>query len=531
MKNKFLLCLLVALTFLIRAGNISAQSPTAGKPVMAAFKIDKPIKITGKLDNPIWQAASPIELNYEVMPGENIQAPQKTLVRALYDDKNIYFAFQCFDTNPKQIRANLSDRDKIFQDDVVGIIIDTYGDLHRAYELMVNPYGIKADLMRTGNNEDESFDMIWETAASINDKGWTAEMSIPFSSLNFPDKEEQIWTMVVMRILPRESRAQISWTPYNRNIPNILAQAGVLTGMKNIKSGGSIELLPYLMGQKSGFLNDSDNPNSGIKYDPIIGRFGGGIKYSPSASFQLDAVINPDFSQIESDADQISVNTTFALQYDEKRPFFLNGRELFNTPVYYSRSINDPLWAGRIMGKAGAITYYLMTAYDRNTVYVIPGEEMSSTVASSIKSLVNVGKVRYELGSERYIGAIMLSRNMDGGHNYDVGFDWGYRFWENWNFRGEMHLTQTKELNDTTMFNSQRRFGNSKYNASFNGEDYTGTALDLQLTHSGRSYSLNVEYLDIAPTFQAYNGMITSTGYRAINMEHDYTLYPENSFF
>jgi hypothetical protein len=531
MKRRLLHCLIVAIILLIATGTICAQSATAKKAVITAVKIDKPIELTGKLDNPVWQTATPIELNYEVMPGENIKAPQRTIVRTVYDEKNLYFGFQCFDTNPGQIRANISDRDKIFDDDFVGVMIDPYGDFYRAYELMVNPYGIKADLMRTGNNEDESFDMIWETAASRNENGWTAVMMIPFSSLNFPNKEEQVWTLTVMRIIPRESKSQISWTPYDRNIPNIMVQGGELRGLRNIKSGGSIEFLPYLMGQKSGFLSDNNNPNSGIKYNPIIGRFGGGIKYAPSASFQLDAVINPDFSQIESDADQISVNTTFALQYDEKRPFFLNGRELFNTPVYYSRSINDPLWAGRIMGKSGGLTYYLMSAYDRNTVYIVPGEEMSSTIPTNMKSIVNVGRVRYELGNERYIGGIILTRNMKGGHNYDFGLDWGYRFFENWNFKGEIHLSQTKELNDTTMFNSQRIFGNTEYNAAFNGEDYSGMGMDVQLNHSGRNYSFYVEYQNITPTFQTYNGIVTSNGYRMIAMEHDYTLYPENSFF
>jgi len=148
-----------------------------------------------------------------------------------------------------------------------------------------------------------------------------------------------------------------------------------------------------------------------------------------------------------------------------------------------------------------------------------------------MKSLVNVGRIRYELGNERYVGGMILSRNMDGGHNYDFGFDWGYRFWENWFFRGEMHLSQTKELNDTELYNSQRKFGNTEYNAAFNGEEYSGTGLNLQLNHSGRNYSFGIEYIDAAPTFQTYNGIITSNGYRGINMEHDYTLYPENSIF
>ena len=110
---------------------------------MDAVRIDQPLKITGKVDNPLWLKADPVELNYEVTPGENIRAAQRTLVRVLFDQNYLYFGFQCFDTNPEQIRANISDRDKIFQEDWVFVGIDTYGDYQRSYELVVNPYGIR----------------------------------------------------------------------------------------------------------------------------------------------------------------------------------------------------------------------------------------------------------------------------------------------------------------------------------------------------------------------------------------------------
>lgn len=530
MKARILPILLMALLFWNMTGHAQSQKAPLQRPAMEALRIDKPIELTGKLDDPVWQKAKPIEIAYEVMPGENIPSPQKTFVKALYDDKMLYFGFKCYDSNPKEIRANISDRDRIFQDDFVGVMIDPYNDYQRAYELMINPYGIKADLMRTGNNEDSSFDMIWHSAAVMDEEGWTGVIAIPFTSLNFPNAEEQNWTLVVMRIIPRASRSQNAWTPYDRNIPNILKQGGMLTGLKNVSSGGNLELLPYVMGQKNVMLNNSSNPSSGMKYDPVIGRFGGGIKYTPSASFILETVLNPDFSQIESDADQISVNTTFALEYEEKRPFFLNGRELLQTPVYYSRSINDPLWAGRVMGKTGSLSYLFMSAYDRNTVFVVPGEENSSTVATELKSFVNVGRLRYELGEERYMGAYLLTRNLDGGHNYDLGVDWGYRFWDNWNFKGEIHLSQTSELNDMSLFSSSRKFGDSEYNAAFNGEEYKGLGMEMMIAHSGRSYEFELEYVDISPTFQTYNGLITSVGYRGFNMEHNFTFYPQNKF-
>jgi hypothetical protein len=527
-KSVFLFLLFIGL---LSAGKNYCQSTVTNKPVMNAVKIDKPIELTGKLDNPIWAIASPVEINYEVTPGDNTPAPQRTVVRALYDDKYLYFGFQCFDTNPEQIRANITERDNMFQDDYVIVCIDTYGDFQRYYELAVNPFGIKGDLMASsGGNEDGSFDMMWEAAASKNESGWTAVMAIPFSSLNFSSADEQTWVLGIIRTIPRESRTQVSWTRMDRNIPGLITQAGLLKGLKNIKSGGGIELLPYIMGQKSGFINDFNNPNAGIQYDPIMGRFGGGIKYSPSPNFTLDAVINPDFSQIESDADQISVNTTFALQYDEKRPFFLARRELLQTPMYYSRSINDPLYAGRITGKSGSLTYLYMGAYDRNTVFVIPGEESSSTIPTSMKSFANIGRARYDFGDENYIGGMIFTRNMEGGANYLFGLDWKHKFWTNWSFAGEVFLSQTNELNNTELFGSQRKFGNTGYTAAFDGESYSGSGIHLSLSHDQRSVGFGITYNDFSPTFQTYNGAFTQVGYRQLYLSQYYTLYQVNSF-
>jgi hypothetical protein len=529
---------IVIVIFAIIPATVFTQT-AAKKPEVNAVKINTPFQLTGKLDNPAWMLSQPVELLYEITPGENTPAPQKTLVYTLYDEKNIYFGFRCYDTNPELIRANITDRDNMFQDDFVFVAIDTYGDYQRYYELAVNPFGIKGDIMAVSNsvdrmghsnNEDVSFDMIWDAKAERNENGWTAEMAIPFSSINFPNTEEQTWVLAFQRTIPRASRIQVSWTINNRSIPGLITQAGLLKGLKNIKSGGSIELLPYAMMQKSGYMSDLNNPVSGIKYDPVIGRIGGSIKYSPSTSFTLETVFNPDFSQIESDAAQISVNTTFALNYEEKRPFFLTGRELL-PGMYYSRSINDPLYAGRIMGKAGSLTYLYMGAYDRNTVFVIPGEDQSSTVPTNLNSFVNIGRARYDFGDEDYIGGMVSTRNMDGGHNYLVGVDWRFKFWGNWYVNGNSYLSQTNELNNTELFNSERMFGTSGYTAGFNGEKYSGTGLDVGLSYNGRSYNFSLGYSQYSPTFQTYNGLFTSTGNRAISMHNSFIFYPQNSFF
>lgn len=529
MRNNFLFLLIFTASRLFAFNIYPGENPSE-KPVLQIKKIDKSLELTGKLDHPIWKLAEPIELTYEIRPGDNIQAPERTLVRALYDDKHIYFGFECYDKNPSQIRANITDRDRMFDDDYVIIVLDTYGDFQKGYEFAVNPYGIKGDLLATMNNEDASLDLIWHSAASINENGWTAEIAIPFTSLTFPDKEDQNWVIGIVRNLPRTSRVQISWTKIDRNIPGFLPQAGLIQGLKGIKSSTNIELLPYAIGQKGGQLANFNDPKSGIKFNPLEGRIGGGIKYSPSPNFSLDAVINPDFSQIESDAAQISVNTTFALYYDEKRPFFLIGNELLQTPMYYSRSINDPLAAARINGKSGALSYMYMSAYDRNTVIVVPGEDRSNTIPTDINSLANIGRLRYDLGDENYVGTMILTRNFEGGHNYVAGLDWNYKFWSNWYFSGEGFYSLTKELNNPQMFNSQRVFGSSGKNAAFNGEEYSGSGIHLSLSHQQRSYNFSFVINNFTPTYQTYNGLFSSNNYRQFYVNNQFIIYPEKSF-
>lgn len=527
-KNILLLLFFIAIqlfAFSINSGNNPSE-----KPVLQIKKIDKSLELTGKLDHPIWKLAEPIELTYEIRPGDNTQAPERTLVRALYDDKHIYFGFECYDKNPSQIRANITDRDRMFDDDYVIIVLDTYGDYQKGYEFAVNPHGIKGDLLATMNNEDASLDLIWHSAASINENGWTAEIAIPFTSLTFPDKEDQNWVLGIVRNIPRSSRIQISWTKIDRNIPGFLPQSGVLQGLQGLKPGSNIELLPYVIGQKGGQLANFNDPKSGIKFNPLEGRIGGGIKYSPGPDFSLDAVINPDFSQIESDAAQISVNTTFALYYDERRPFFLIGNELLQTPMYYSRSINDPLAAARINGKSGSLSYMYMSAYDRNTVIVVPGEDRSNTIPTDINSLANIGRLRYDLGDENYIGSMILTRNFDGGHNYVAGLDWNYKFWSNWYFSGEGFYSLTKELNNPQLFNSQRGFGSSGKNAAFNGEEYSGSGIHLSLSHQQRSYNFSFVINNFTPTYQTYNGLFSSNNYRQFFLSNQFVFYPEKSF-
>ncbi|MFH0761122.1 MAG: DUF5916 domain-containing protein [Bacteroidota bacterium] len=521
--------ILASLCFFLSNGLLTGQV-TPAKPSFQAVKTDRPVNLSGKLDDPAWQQAVPVELNYEINPGENSPARQRTTVYALYDNEKLYLGFRCYDSTPGNIRSHLSDRDKIFSDDFVLAVIDTYNNYQRGYEFAVNPHGIQGDLLMSSGNEDVTYDLVWQSAAARSEEGWTAEMAIPFKVLTFTPAAEQTWTIALIRTNPRDSRYQTSWTSYDRNNPSILSQGGLLTGLTDIKPGHSLDLLPYLMAQQTGERTDPQDPESGMTNNPIKARIGGGIHYAPGPGFALDAVINPDFSQIESDAGQISVNTTFALYYQEKRPFFMTGSDLLQTEMYYSRTINNPLVASKVTGKTGKLSYIALAALDRNMGIIVPGEEQSNTVETQLNSFAGVGRLRYDIGNENYVGGLWLSRNFSLAHNYLTGVDWNFKFWKNWYWKGELYLTHTAELNDSTLFNSQREFGSTGCNAAFNGEQYFGRGMKLTLMRESRNYSFFLQQENFSPTYQTYNGMYPSVGTRSSMMQHAYTFNPNGKF-
>ena len=523
---------LICLGLLIATSSTLAMNlPDSAKPVVRAVKIDGDITLTGDLCDPRWKLADPVDLGYETQPGENIPAPQKTTARVLYSNDYVYFGFDCKDTDPTAIRAHITDRDKLYDDDFVGIILDTYGDFQRSYEFFVNPYGIQADLLRIGNNEDDSFDTVWRSAGARNSEGWTAEMAIPFKSLQFPSQPVQKWSVLIGRIYPRASRALLSWTPIDRNDPCFACQGGFLEGIRGAESVTSVELLPYVVGQQSGMVNDDEDAASPFENGKVKGRVGGGIRYSPGPDLAMEAVVNPDFSQVETDAAQISVNSTFALFYPEKRPFFLLGADMFQNQIgtFYSRSINNPIGGARVIGKSGRFSYAYLAASDRNTPYIVPGEEGSDVVETDIASFSNIARARYDFGTESFAGGMVTTRNAAGGHNYVAGVDWSVRFWESFTFRGELFHSDTKELNDQNLFSDTRRLGSSNRTAAFDGEQYGGTAAYLSLRREARDYSYSLAYQDRSPTFQAQNGFVPSTNTRVATLEQQYTFYPNNA--
>ncbi len=476
-----------------------------------------PPRIDGRLDDDAWRTAARLGHFVEITPGDNVRPAADTEVFVAYDETNLYVGFECFDPHPEEIRASVTDRDNISRDDFAGILIDTFRDRQTSYEFFVNPHGIQFDQRRSKAGEDDAFDTVWESAGAIGPAGWTAEMEIPLRSLRFPNRDDQAWGVHFIRVRPRNSREQISWAPLSRDESCLFCQAGTMRGMTGLHTGNNLELLPYAISSQTGMLEDVDNPKSAfVNEDP---DFEAGIsgKYGITPNLTLDGTINPDFSQVESDAPQISLNTTFALFLEEKRPFFLEGSDVFRSDIQavYTRSINDPNGAAKLTGRVGKFTIGYVLAQDANATYIVPFEDQSDLVLGG-DAWSNIARIKRDLWSDSFVGLIATDRRYADGSNTSVGLDWDLRFAENYTIYGQVLGSHTKEPRDSSLsedFNGGT-FDDGKHTTDFDGETLTGFGLRTTFQRSARHWNLQAIYEDFSPAFRLDSGYIAANNYQ-----------------
>jgi hypothetical protein len=491
-------------------------------------KLSGAIQVDGKLDDPIWNEATRVANFAEVEPGDNTRPPVNTEAWLAYDEDHLYIGFKCYDSDPSSIRANITDRDNMFGDDWAGIVIDTFHDQQNGYFFVVNPRGIQGDLYRSRNNEDSSFDAVWYSGGQLTDYGWSAEISIPFRSMRFPDRPEQEWGVHLFRTRPRESRAQYSWAPLSRDENCFFCQAGTMSGITDINQGRNIEILPYVIGSQESSLDGEDDASFRWNNQSADGDAGVGLKYGVTPNHTLDFSYNPDFSQIEADATQIDANQTFALFYPEKRPFFLEGADRFMSlvDVVYTRSINDPIVAGKYTAKTGKNSLNFMTAIDETSPYIVPFEEQSGGAVTG-DTYSNVLRFKRDLMQDSFIGVIATdrrARDIDGS-NTTAGIDTRLRLDEHFSVAAQMQASYTREPDDTSMsgnFNDIAFGKDNEYTGAFDGEGFYGHAEELSLVRNGRHYNSEIFLADYSPTFRAENGFVTSNNYMLGNFWNGY---------
>ncbi len=493
-----------------------------------------PIKIDGRLDDPGWQGAARAGNFAEHNPGDQTQPPVDTEVLITYDDEHLLVAFICHD-DPKAIRASLCARDEIYSDDYAIVLIDSYADAVWAYELAANPYGIQGDVLwsRSGG-EDVGFDIIYKSAGTITGRGYQVEMAIPFSSLRFPNRPVQTWKMDFWRNHPREDRGQYSWAAYDRDDPCWPCQWGTVTGIENVRPGKGFEILPSLIGSQTGALDGDGTTEEPYHFEneDLDGEISIGAKYALSSDVTAELTYNPDFSQVEADPAQIDVNTNLALWYDERRPFFQEGSDLFRTwsNTVYTRSINDPQFAGKLTARFDGTSIAYMTALDENSPIILPLEESSSVLLAG-RSFSNILRARKTLGEDTYLGAIITDRRLDGDGSGSVfSADGEIRLSRNFRLQWQAAASHTEELSDTALTSdvNEEYIDGQSHTAAFDGESFWGSTLIANLEERHRHFSLDLTYMQLSPTFRYDNGYLSQNNRRELSLFAGYIFYFED---
>ena len=476
-------------------------------PASAIPRLQGDIVIDGKLDDAAWQGALEQSIDYDIQPGDNTPAEAKTKVRIGYTDDALYVSFKAMDPDPSSVRANLRDRDAMFNDDWVGVFMDTFNDNRRGYELVVNPLGVQGDLIRdetnTNNQEDASWDGLWTSAGQLTAEGYDVEIRIPFSTLRFPTGgQDQRWGISFFRSWPRDKRHQLTSHKVPRDSNCFQCEWLEYTGMAGVKQGRNLEVVPTLtMG------TTQSRPAVGTKWGGIDTSIEPGVdvSWAPSPSMTLNATLNPDFSQVETDQLQLDFNSSFALFYQEKRPFFLEGADYFSTQfdVLYTRQIADPDFGLRVTGRTPNSAYGALVARDATTLLLVPGVQGSRFLDLDQKANVAVGRYRYDVNEQLSIGTIGTFRHGDEYGNDVVGAD------ARW--RKDAHTVTAQFLHSQSEYPAWVKDG---YKAEL-GDDATptGNAWRAGYSFSNRNWNFDINHVDIDPGFRADLGFIGQVGY------------------
>lgn len=485
-----LICLL---SFILYVNSTSAQQ-TASKPhdlnhfaLLDISYIAGEIKVDGELDDKHWQHAKEIELNYVTRPFENTRPPVTTKVKMFENGHTLYVAFIAEDPNIEDINAFYRDRDGIWSNDLVGIKLDTFNDSRLAYQFFVNPFGIQADSIQnemTGN-ESDSWDGIWQSAGKIVDAGYQVEMAIPLRILNFEEGDQhKTWGAELVRYYPRTDRLRISNMPLDRNNSCDLCQMGSIVGFKQAKQGKNLALIPTLVLGKG----QSRDPNDNLEWEDADNQeIGLDFKWGITPEISLQATLNPDFSQVEADVAQLSINDTFALFFNEKRTFFLENSDYFssNYNLVYTRNVGSPDYGAKVTGRIDQHTFGLFVANDESTTFLVPGN-LGSSVASIEEQSINLAlRYRYDFSEQLSIGWTSTLRDAEGYYNYVNAIDAKYQLTENDTFRAQIVGSDTQYPLDL-----YKEFCDHDCEQD---DDYSETALRLKNTDafSGKAYRIS----------------------------------------
>ena len=463
-----------------------------------------PIQIDGRLDEPAWSSALTFDVPYEWQPGDNSVPPVATDFLVTYDDHYLYAAFKAHDPRPAEIRAHLMDRDSIdtlVQDDHVVLQIDPFNDERRGLQFRINPLGIQADAMFSPNDggEDWSFDMIWDSAGRITEDGYVVELAIPLNQIRYPrTRGAQTWGFDVGRSYPRNVRHRMSAAPRDRDNSCILCQVVKVRGFENLEPGRNLEITPTVTANRTDLA--ARGPGGPGGFESGHGKTDAGLtaRWGITPSATLNATINPDFSQVEADVAQLNVNQRFALFYPEKRPFFLQGADFFNTPlqVVFTRTVADPRWGAKLTAKEGENAFAGFAAEDEINQLIFPSNQGSAFTSLDQKVTSGILRYRRDVGRNSSLGAIYAGRQGDDYHNHLAGLD------------GFFRLSGADTVKFQVLRSDTRYPGPVARDFDQPAGAFGGNALLANYDHFARDWSWGAAYEDEAREFRADSGFI-----------------------
>ncbi len=469
-----------------------------GSPTVPIPRIDAAINVDGVLDEPVWSQAARLGHFSQYQPADGRPAEEDTEVLVWYSPTAIYFGIVARDTDPSSVRATMSDRDNLDSEDTVTIYLDTFHDLRRAFFFTVNPLGAQQDGMHSeagfnagtlsgGGMDDKTPDFQFDSKGRLTDFGYVVEVRIPFKTLRYPGgRAPQTWGLQIRRIVQR-TQYKDTWTDARRAGESFLAQSGAISGLHDMQRGIVTETQPVLVASENGSRASADAP---FVRDKVHLKPGLNFRFS-TTTVTVDTTVNPDFSQIEADAAQVTVNQRFALYYPEKRPFFLEGIDMFATPnqLVYTRQIVDPIAGAKLTGKLGSW----------NVAYLGMKEREDSGGA-----LFNIARIRRDLGSGSTLGATITDRSASGAGNRVVEVDQRTIFKTIWYYQVQVAQSWTDNPDGTR-----------------NSSPMWMAELDA----TGRAYGINYKLTGIGTDFRGDAGYVPRNDIVQGNFFNRYSWY------
>jgi hypothetical protein len=432
-------------------------------------------------------------------PGDGVPVSRGTTAYLSYDAANLYVVFVCED-DPARVRARIARREEISGDDQVAVYLDTFRDREHAYFFLANPLGVQLDGIWTeGQDEDFSFDAVWHSDGRLTENGYVVRMTIPFRSLRFPRAPTQAWGIALGRIIQR-SNEEAYWPHLTKRVKGFVPQFSTLQGLTDISPGRNVQVNPYSLFARARFL-DQDAPAFRTAGDE---RLGVDAKLVVRDALTLDATVHPDFSQVETDDPQVTVNERFDVFFPEKRPFFLENAGYFTTPVnlFFSRRVVDPGAGLRLTGKAGRWVVGAIAMNDR-----APPERADEPVLlAGSRAAVGAARVQREVGEESTVGFLVTDRELARSFNRMFSVDSRLKLGSNWAFAGQLLRSETRELDATRL---------------------SGSGGLAELTRDGRNFDYAGRYLQFSPDFTAPLGFVKRVGIRQTEHEWKFRRRPK----